>query len=49
MGKTDKELTIEVVNNFIANWNGKTLQSESVIDLIQCVYKTISELPNYEK
>lgn len=49
MAKTDKELTAEIVNNFVASWNnsGKTnpINSPQLIDLIKNVHETIQNLP----
>ncbi len=49
MAKTDKELTIEVVNTFIASWNNSpktnAINSPQLIDLIKTVHKTIQDLP----
>lgn len=49
MVKTDKELTVEVVNNFVNSWNARSnttaLQSSDLKDLIKTVYKTIKDLP----
>ena len=48
MNKTDKELTIDVVNTFIQSWNAKdgtcALKADDVIDLIKCVYQEIHSL-----
>lgn len=48
MPKTDKELTVEVVNTFVASWNAKNstnaMKGDDVIDLINNVYETIQSL-----
>ena len=48
MNKTDKELTVEVVNTFVEAWNGKSntnaLNADNLVDLIKCVYNTIHSL-----
>lgn len=48
MSKTDKELTVEVVNNFVSSWNSadhtNAIEPLDVIDLIKNVYTTISTL-----
>ena len=52
MPKSDKELTIDVVNTFIEAWFSRptatavALQADAVTDLIQQVHKTISSLPH---
>lgn len=49
MSKTDKELTVEVVNNFISSWDSaertNAIDSPQLINLIQSVHKAISSLP----
>ncbi|EEP1904732.1 hypothetical protein HA669_001008 [Listeria monocytogenes] len=49
MSKTDKELTVEIVNNFITAWNSsdKTspINSANLDDLIKSVHSTLQELP----
>lgn len=49
MAKTDKELTVEIVNTYVASWNGsdKTnpINKPQLIDLIKDVHKTIQDLP----
>ena len=46
--KSDKELTVEIVNNFVSSWNNnpKTapMKSADLIDLIKSVYETIYAL-----
>lgn len=46
--KTNKELTVDVVNTFIQSWNAKSgtspLKADDVTDLIKCVYNTINSL-----
>ncbi len=48
MAKTDKELTVEVVNSFISAWFGKTntniLTGNDLASLIKDVYTSISSL-----
>lgn len=50
LSKTDKELTVEVVNNFVLahSNNGCTPNDESVLKLLKDVYGTITSL-RYEK
>ncbi|WP_348922040.1 hypothetical protein [Enterococcus rotai] len=49
MSKTDKELTAEIVNNYLAAWfsSGKTspLDFDSLQNLIKQTHKTIQDLP----
>lgn len=49
MSKTDKELTVEVVNNFVSSWNSShgtsPIPTKNLVELIQTVYTTISSLP----
>lgn len=48
MEKTDKELTIEVVNTFIQSWQAKSnttpLKANDIKDLINTVYNTVHSL-----
>lgn len=48
MAKTDKELTIELVNNYVNSWNAsdktKPLQADYLLDFIPKVYDLISKL-----
>lgn len=48
MSKTDKELTVEVVNAYIQSWflrtNTLSMKPDEVINLIDSVYNTISKL-----
>ncbi|CAM3633069.1 hypothetical protein [Erysipelothrix anatis] len=46
MAKCDKELTAEIVTAYIENWNSTafTLQPDSVQNLIEAVFSTISNL-----
>lgn len=49
MSKTDKELTVEVVNNFVSSWNSSNgttpIVTEQLLDLMESVYTTISSFP----
>lgn len=49
MAKTDKELTAEIVNNYVTSWNAKErtspLQFSDLEEAIKLVYKTIRDLP----
>lgn len=49
MCKTDKELTVEIVNNFITDWysSNKTtpINSTGLEDLIKSVHSTLQNLP----
>lgn len=53
MNKSDKELTVDVVNTFIQSWNAKNstvaLNSDDVVNMIGAVYKTIHSLPCNEE
>lgn len=53
MSKTDKELTVEIVNNFITSWNNRptttTFQGPELEKLIQDVYAIIQSLPEEKK
>lgn len=48
MSKTNKELTIEVTNTFIASWFGRDnlspLKGKDVTDIIKVVYQTVKSL-----
>lgn len=48
MSKTDKELTVEVVNTFVTAWfsksTTKSLSGDDLTRLIEDVHKTISTL-----
>lgn len=48
MSKSDKELTVEVVNTFVQSWNDKNntsaLSVENVTDLIKAVHSTVKNL-----
>lgn len=48
MPKTDKELTVEIVNNHISSWdsapNTKPIKSDALISLIKAVHSTLKEL-----
>jgi predicted transcriptional regulator len=49
MAKTDKELTVEIVNNYVNSWNGSDrtnpIKSSELTNLIVNVHATIRELP----
>lgn len=53
MSKTDKELTVEIVNSFVKSWNENTSANSSNINLddlcetISKVYETIKSLDNH--
>lgn len=53
MSKTDKELTVEVVNTFVQSWNAKNntvgIQSNQLPDIIKSIYKTIHNLNDGSK
>lgn len=48
MPKTDKELTAEIVCEFIKAWgvseNAKPIQSNQLPDVIELIYETVSKL-----
>lgn len=48
MNKTDKELTVEIVNTIITSWNGNPKNQpctlEDILNIINSVYDTISKL-----
>jgi len=48
MAKTDKELTVEVVNTFVTAWFSKSsnasLKGDTLPELIKDVYTTIANL-----
>jgi hypothetical protein len=49
MAKTDKELTVEIVNSVVTSWNSREgaalLQPTDVSEFIKSIYNTISTLP----
>ena len=49
MSKTDKELTVELVNNYVNSWNAadrtNPIKTDLFIQIIKTVHKTIQELP----
>ena len=49
VAKTDKELTAEIVNNYVASWNGagntQPIKTDTLLGIIKSVHKTIRELP----
>ena len=53
MSKTDKELTVEILNNFVTSWNScrrtEPIDQKQLIDLIKDVHKTIQDLPEINK
>ena len=53
MSKTDKELTVEVVNTFVSSWfsksNTSALTGAALVSLIEDVYQTISSLGETDK
>lgn len=53
MNKTDKELTVEIVNAFINSWSGNPKFApctiESIPEIIRTVYDTISNLDKSEQ
>ncbi|MEY8514213.1 hypothetical protein [Lactococcus taiwanensis] len=48
MSKTDKELTTEIVTNYISSWNSapntKPIKSDALISIIKHVHATLKEL-----
>ena len=48
MSKTDKELTAEIVTNYISSWNSsdrtQAMKSNELISLIKSVHSTLKEL-----
>lgn len=48
MSKTDKELTTEIVTNYVSSWNSapntKPIKSDALISLIKAVHSTLKEL-----
>lgn len=53
MTKTDKELTIELVNNYVNSWNNatstKAMTADVVADIVKLFHETIQTLPESEK
>lgn len=53
MSKTDKELTVEVVNNYVSSWNASdrtnAIKSDVLQALIKDVHRTIQNLPESTK
>lgn len=49
MSKTDKELTAEIVNNYVTSWHSKDgaglISRQHLLDLIVAVNTTIKKLP----
>lgn len=49
MAKTDKELTAEIVNNYVNSWNGSNrtnpLKFSELEEAIKLVHRTIRDLP----
>lgn len=48
MGKTDKELAVEITEVFLQSWNAKdstrAIQANDACDILKTVYKTLREL-----
>ena len=48
MCKSDKELTVEIVNNYVSSWNasgkGNLIKAGELVDLIKAVYETLYAL-----
>lgn len=53
MSKSNKELTVEVVNTFVSSWFSRTnttaLDGEDLVSIIKDVYATISSLDTQEE
>lgn len=53
MSKTDKELTVDLVNNYVSAWNStpntSPVKAELLLALIPKVYDVISKLEKYPK